>query len=100
MLELERQAIPWCQEKVSLKIDGYGVINAEDPSNQKKNPGHLPQESFLFFVFFFQISNFEKLVPEETKSTSDGLDFQSQSFTQTMSPLPHKNELMSTNEGV
>ena len=54
----------------------------------------------VFLVFLFQISNFEKLVPEETKSTSDGLDFQSQIFTQAMSPLPHKNELMSTNQCV
>ena len=54
----------------------------------------------VFLIFFFRISNFEKLVPEETKSTSDGLDFQSQIFIQAMSPLPHKNELMSTNECV
>ena len=98
MLEMERQAIPWCQEKVSLKIDGYVVINTEDPSNQKKNPGHLLYESFS--VFSFEISNFEKLAPEETRSTSDGLGFQSQIFTQAMSPLPHKNELMSTNDCV
>lgn len=69
-------------------------------ATRRKIQGIYPRSLSCFLFFFFQISNFEKLVPEETKSTSDGLDFQSQSFTQTMSPLPHKNELMSTNEGV
>lgn len=85
------------KKKSVKKIDGYVVVNREDPNNQKKNPGRLPWEPFEFFS---EISNFEELVPEETNSTPDGLDFQSQIFVQAMSPLLHKNELMSTNECV
>ena len=54
MFELQRQASPWCQEKVSLKIDGYVVINTEDPSNQKKNPGIYPRSLSHFFLPNFQ----------------------------------------------
>ena len=62
--------------------------------------GRKIQNIYHGSLFFSEISNFEELVPEETNSTPDGLDFQSQIFAQAMSPLLHKNELMSINECV
>lgn len=58
-------AVPWFQQRASNKwMDGWAIIHREKSHHQEKNPGCSPWEPFLFF---FLMSNFEKLVPIETK---------------------------------
>lgn len=81
--------------KATVKGDGYATVSREEPNNQKKNPRHLPQEAFLFFL---QISNFEKSVPVETKEHTRQSGLSKSDLCTGHSPLPHENEFMSTNE--